>query len=276
MLPPLCILSIAWLIWVICLNGGTLAFNSAYDCDTNDIAYLHNPPKPPPWLAVFAVCVMLLGTIMALWLEPIFGVITLLCVFLSVLYSHPATRWKAIPGADLLVNMAGYGGGTTLAGLFAGQLACGGTHGLQILFTVPIWFLVIGFALLFGSFYPLSQIYQIDDDQKRGDRTLAVVMGRRPSLRLAMILGWAATISFLIYFLTNNSPTQPELGSIPVSFLIVLPALLVWQIHIFIWWLRAQSLTSQQHEQGMYRALFLWAIIDVTVLAGLYASVLAI
>jgi hypothetical protein len=33
--------------------------------------------------------------------------------------------------------------------------------------------LVVGFAPLFGSFYPLTQIYQIETDIKRGDITLA-------------------------------------------------------------------------------------------------------
>lgn len=34
------------------------------------------------------------------------------------------------------------------------------------------WFLIVGFGLLFGSFYPLTQIYQLDSDQERGDLTL--------------------------------------------------------------------------------------------------------
>lgn len=45
----------AWLAWVVLLNGGTLAYNSAWDRDAGAIAYLRRPPAPPrgwpapPW-----------------------------------------------------------------------------------------------------------------------------------------------------------------------------------------------------------------------------------
>ncbi len=45
------VLAAAWFVWVVLLNGGTLAFNSAYDRDTGPVAYLPNPPQPPSWLA---------------------------------------------------------------------------------------------------------------------------------------------------------------------------------------------------------------------------------
>ena len=38
-------------LWVVCLNGGTLALNSAFDRDEGDIAYLRRPPLPPRHLA---------------------------------------------------------------------------------------------------------------------------------------------------------------------------------------------------------------------------------
>ena len=52
-------LVIAWLAWVICLNGGTLAFNSAYDRDEEDIAYLAQPPLPPRHLALVSFLFMM-------------------------------------------------------------------------------------------------------------------------------------------------------------------------------------------------------------------------
>jgi len=43
----------AWIIFVVLMNGGTLALNSAFDQDEGDIGYLRNPPKPPRHLAAF-------------------------------------------------------------------------------------------------------------------------------------------------------------------------------------------------------------------------------
>jgi hypothetical protein len=48
-------------LWVVCLNGGTLALNSAFDRDEGDIAYLRRPPPPPPGLALASLGLMLAG-----------------------------------------------------------------------------------------------------------------------------------------------------------------------------------------------------------------------
>ncbi len=109
-------LVMAWLAWVVCLNGGTLAFNSAYDRDENDIAYLVKPPLPPPYLASFSFILMVTGAVLAFLVTPAFGLVTAICVIMSVLYSHGALRWKSIPGGDLAINMIGYGSCTTLSG----------------------------------------------------------------------------------------------------------------------------------------------------------------
>ena len=120
----LAVLACAWLVWVVLLNGGTLAFNSAHDRDTGPVAYLPSPPPPPAWLGTAAMVVMASGAVLG-WLVvgSAFGLVVAVCVLLSVLYSHPAARLKSRPGLDLLTNMIGYGAGTTLAGMLAGLAA---------------------------------------------------------------------------------------------------------------------------------------------------------
>ena len=131
---------------MVLLNGGTLAYNSAYDRDTGPVAYLPTPPVPPRGLATGALALMGCGAVVGgALVGPRFGQVTAACVVLSVLYSHPRPRWKARPGLDLLVNMAGYGAGTTIAGLLAGRAASGAAAAAG----AP-W-LVAGFAALFGS-----------------------------------------------------------------------------------------------------------------------------
>jgi len=43
---------LGWFIYIVLLNGGTLAINSAYDQDEGDIGYLRQPPRPPRHLAL--------------------------------------------------------------------------------------------------------------------------------------------------------------------------------------------------------------------------------
>src|SRR4051812_17336062 len=71
-------------LWVICLNGGTLAFNSAFDRDEGDVAYLRQPPPPPRGLAWFGLGLMLVGMIGALRLPRGYLLAYGICVLLSV------------------------------------------------------------------------------------------------------------------------------------------------------------------------------------------------
>jgi 4-hydroxybenzoate polyprenyltransferase len=279
------VLAVAWLVWVVFLNGGTLAFNSAYDKDTGPVAYLADPPEPPSWLAPVALCFMLVGTILA-WsvVGSAYALVVAFCVILSVLYSHPRSRLKAKPGLDLLVNMVGYGAGTTVAGLLAGQAAYFGADGnacaaggwrfvafpgLQgsamqqfqaSLAGGPGW-IVLGFAMLFGSFYPLTQLYQVEEDLKRGDQTLCTKMGPRPALILAGILGIMAAVFFTLG-LWSRGP----------GWSLVLPAagLAAWTGHWGKWLAREPGLEALVREKKMYRALTLWAVVDATLVAAWY------
>ncbi len=253
--PALGTVAAAWLAWVVLLNGGTLAYNSAWDRDTGPVAYLRTPPEPPRGLATGALVVMSCGAVLGgALVGPRFGQVTAACVALSVLYSHPQPHWKAKPGLDLAVNMVGYGAGTTIAGLLAGRAASGAAAAAG-----DPW-LVAGFAALFGSLYPLTQIYQAAADRARGDRTLATALGVRPALGLALLLGVLATTALL-----RAGP-----GGGP-GLLLVGGACGLWLAHL-TWWLgRAPQLTDAGHEQGMYRALGLWALVDAAVVVAHFA-----
>lgn len=250
--PALGTVIAAWLAWVVLLNGGTLAYNSAWDRDTGPVAYLRTPPEPPRGLATGALVAMCAGAVLGgALVGPRFGQVTAACVALSVLYSHPQPRWKAKPGLDLAVNMAGYGAGTTLAGLLAGRAATGTAAA-----AADPW-LVAGFAALFGSLYPLTQIYQVTADRERGDRTLATALGVRPALGLALGLGAAAAAALL--------RAVPGDGS---GLALVGAACGLWLAHLALWLERAPRLEDRGHERGMYRALGLWALIDAAVVAA--------
>jgi 4-hydroxybenzoate polyprenyltransferase len=247
----------AWLAWVALLNGGTLAYNSAWDRDTEPVAYLRRPPRPPRGLAPASLVAMVagvaLGTVAA---GPAFGALTAACVVLSVAYSHPLPRLKGRPGLDLLVNMAGYGAGTTAAGWLAARAALPVGAPAPV---VPAALAVLAFALLFGSFYPQTQIYQAETDRARGDRTLAVRLGPRRSLMLSLVLGVAAL-----------GALQAALAVAGVSHWRWLPgaALFLWLAHACLWRTRAGTMAVAAHERGMYLALGLWALVDVALVAA--------
>lgn len=245
-------LAAGWFCWVVLLNGGTLAYNSAWDRDTDAVAYLRRPPQPPPWLASASLAVMVAGAALgSVAIGPVFGAVTGMCVLLSVAYSHPRPRWKGRPGLDLLTNMLGYGAGTTAAGLLAGQAA------LPVPVpgpSVPAVLMCASFGLLFGSFYPLTQIYQVAADRARGDRTLSTRLGAAGALNLALGLGLGSVMAMQIALaLRGGGPTR----GLPAA------AMFLWLVHLWRWRAGCGAMAPSAHEKGMYRALGLWAAVDV-------------
>jgi 4-hydroxybenzoate polyprenyltransferase len=250
-------LAAGWLIWVVMLNGGTLAFNSAWDRDAEAVAYLRRPPAPPPWLARASLLFMAGGAVLGLWLVGAgFGLVTALCVALSVAYSHPRPRWKGRPGLDLLTNMLGYGAGTTAAGLLTGRAAL--PHGIPAA-GPDAGLHCLAFALLFGSFYPLTQLYQLEADRARGDRTLSTRLGATGALTLALGLGLGALAAMQAALAVSGRGQGRWLPAI---------ALFLWLAHLWRWRRQAGGMSTGDHERGMYRALALWALIDIALVAA--------
>jgi 4-hydroxybenzoate polyprenyltransferase len=237
-------------LWVVCLNGGTLALNSAFDQDEGDVAYLRNPPPPPRRLAAFGIGIMIAGLGGALLLPRAYWLTYALCVVLSVLYSVPPFRLKSVPGADWLINMWGFGTLTPYAGW--------ATTGMPVGIVGKL--LLLAFCPLFAALYPLTQIYQFEEDARRRDRTLALFLGVRWSLIVALA---ATVVSFALFGLAGQKAGWDHTESWR-WFLLVLAAV-GWCVVLVPWLIRHHRMTAGEHQQGMYRALFAWALTDVAV-----------
>ena len=236
---------LALVVWVIFLNGGTLAINSVFDKDEGDIGYLNAPPPLPEHLLAFSLLLLSAGQLLALALPPAFRVAYAICFILSILYSVPPFRFKAVAGVDWLINMWGFGTLTPFAAWAATGRPLDAGHALVLL----------AFCPLFAGLYPLTQLYQLEEDRRRGDRTLALLLGLRASLSVAIactllafaLFGWAALV----------------LGE-PAWWLLV--PLAAWLVVLVPWYRRRDTLGRAAHQRGMYRALAAWGLTDLTVL----------
>lgn len=241
-------------LWVVCLNGGTLALNSAFDRDEGDIAYLRRPPPPPRGLAVGALLLMLAGQAAAVVLPSAYQIAYATCVVLSVLYSVPPMRLKAVAGADWIINMIGFGTLTPYAGWAATGLPLEPARGLAL----------IAFCPLFAALYPLTQIYQLEEDIRRGDRTLATALGVGGSLDAAAA---ALAVAFAL-FAGAGVAGGWDLGHHAWRWLVLTLALTTWLAVLLPWRRDAARLDAPEHQRGMYRALAAWAVTDLAVLAA--------
>jgi len=178
-----------------------------------------------------------------------FALINLACVVMSVLYSVPPPRLKARAGWDLLINCVGFGLLTPLAGW-----ALTGRP-----FSRAILLAALGFAFLFATLYPMTQIYQVAEDSRRGDRTLVIQLGVGRSLVLGLMAGLVAHACFLAAILAVGRST-----------LYLAPSLVAWLAVLLPWMKSWRSWTDHQHETGMYWGLGAWAITDLSLLALLW------
>lgn len=236
--------------WVICLNGGTLALNSAFDNDTGDIAYLRSPPPPPRNLAGFGLALMAVGQVLALLLPRGFAVAYAACFAMSILYSVPPFRLKAVAGADWVINMWGFGTLTAYAGWAATGLPVPAA-GILVL---------LAFCPLFAALYPLTQLYQVEEDELRGDRTLALRLGTGRSLDVAIVSVLLAFVLFVAGGLRSEwaAESATRWALLAVSFATWLAVLVPWR-------LRQRRMTPAGHQRGMYLALAAWAVTDIAV-----------
>src|SRR4029077_15029995 len=95
----------ALVIWVVFLNGGTLAVNSVFDKDEGDIGYLNTTPPLPRYLLHFSVALLVIGQLLAFTLPAGFQIAYAICFVLSILYSVPPFRFQAVTRVDCVVNI---------------------------------------------------------------------------------------------------------------------------------------------------------------------------
>jgi 4-hydroxybenzoate polyprenyltransferase len=241
-------------VWVVLLNGGTLAINSAYDRDEGDIGYLDHPPPAPRHLALWGFALMLAGQVIAFALPRGFAIAYAICFAMSLLYSVPPVRLKAVAGADWIINMIGFGTLTPYAGWALTRLPL--TH-------AGAWALG-GFAPLFAALYPLTQLYQLEEDRARGDRTLAVALGVRWSLAVSIV---AMLIAFTCFVRAVRHAAHSG-GEAHALFVLGI-AFSAWLAVLIPWLVRGPRMSPEAHKRGMYAALLAWAVTDVAVLLAI-------
>jgi 1,4-dihydroxy-2-naphthoate octaprenyltransferase len=160
------------------LYPGITAFNSAYDRDTGPVSGMERPPEVPPRLLGFSLLLQAIGAGIAAAAGAAFLFLYCAIALLAAGYSHPGTRWKASPWGSALVVALGQG----LLGFAAGWAA-----GADLLLDMGSTRFVlggIGAALTTLGLYPSTQVFQLEEDERRGDLTLARALGPVRALRL--------------------------------------------------------------------------------------------
>ena len=188
-------------VWVgfvalhVFLYGGTNAFNTYYDRDEGPIGGMLHPPAVDEGLLPFSLAFQAVGLPLALIAGLPFAAAWLALFAVFTAYSHPAVRLKARPAAALAAIALGQGG----VGFLAGWLAAGSPP--SSLARPDAILGAVTTCVLLTGLYIVTQSYQVDEDRRRGDLTLPVVLGPRAALRVAvaiLAIGGAAIVAFVV------------------------------------------------------------------------------
>lgn len=170
------------------LFGGATAYNSFFDRDEGPIGGLEHPPKMTAWMHPASLLIQLPGLgLGARLVGPAFAAIYASSMVFFWLYSTPKARWKGHPWLSFVAIAVSTGTNS----VWLGHLAAGGTlMEPSALLAGP------GVACILLSMYPVSQVFQLEDDTKRGDRTFAVAYGL-PGVRRCFDLAYPIGVVLL-------------------------------------------------------------------------------
>ncbi|SHE96479.1 4-hydroxybenzoate polyprenyltransferase [Fodinibius roseus] len=156
------------------LFGGATAYNSFWDRDEGPVGGLPNPPPMVRWMWFASLLIQMIGLLLAIPMGAFFVGIYLLSMLLFWLYSSPWSRWKGRPLKSLVAIGISTGCNAVLLGYYA--TGFGPLYG-------STWMAAAGVTFILLSLYPVSQLYQQNEDLRRGDRTFAVSYGKYTVMR---------------------------------------------------------------------------------------------
>ena len=196
------------------LFGGATAYNSYHDKDEGPIGGLLHPPKMTRWMHPVSLLIQLPGLALGAWqLGTSYVVVYLSSMLFFWLYSTPHARWKGQPVLSFIAIALSTGTNSVLLG----HLAAGGA-----LRTPSALLAAPGVAMVLLSMYPVSQVFQIEVDRERGDRTFAVAYGLS-GVRRFFALAYPTGILLLAaaFALVDERLAAVFVGVSAVAFLVV-------------------------------------------------------
>jgi len=174
-------------------------YNSYFDKDEGSIGGLKHPPKVTKHLFRLVVLFDMLAVLAATLVNMYFGVCILIYLLVSKAYSYDKIRLKKYPLISTLVVILFQGAFTYIMV----QVGLGLTRA-EISTPPNLTWAVVSSLFLCGS-YPITQIYQHQEDACRGDKTLSLLLGIRGTLVFAAFsLLLASALLLLTYFRTDQ------------------------------------------------------------------------
>lgn len=189
----------SFLIIHLLLYPASNGYNSYFDKDEKSIGGLKNPPPVKKDLYYISILFDVAAIVLALiFVSKEFAVMLFVYGLASKAYSHPAVRLKKYPIAGWLTVVF-------FQGIFAFAMCYAGINKFPLVNLLQNKVLLPGFltSLMLFATYPMTQVYQHDEDSKRGDKTMSLKLGIKGTFFFAMGFFAIAAAGFMYYFITS-------------------------------------------------------------------------
>jgi 4-hydroxybenzoate polyprenyltransferase len=230
-----------FLIIHLFLYPASNGYNSYFDKDEKSIGGLENPPPVNRGLYYLALTFDLIAIILgAILVNPEFTLMLIVYGLVSKAYSHPWIRLKKYAIFSWIITGV-FQGFFTVIMIYIGinQFSFSNVAKEPLL-----WGGVLTSIMLWAN-YPMTQIYQHEEDSKRGDRTISILLGIKGTFYFVGILFTVVTLGFFFYFKTFFAV---EYG---YWFVAVLAPVVLY----FIWWfakvLRNEAAADYRHTMWL-------------------------
>ncbi len=216
--------SLLWSFVIIhlLLYPASNGYNSYFDKDEKSIGGLKNPPPVSKSLFYTSLILDLIAIILAYFkISLLFSVMILIYGLVSKAYSHPLIRLKKYP----IIGWLTVG---IFQGFFTFLMSYVAINNFEMENLLRAKVLIpasLSSLILLGS-YPMTQIYQHEEDAKHGDKTISRLLGIKGTFIFVQIVFAFAALGYFLYF--------KSIHNVNYGFTFVLSLLPV--ILFFMWW----------------------------------------
>jgi len=198
-------------------------YNSYMDRDQNSIGGIKNPLPPTRELLWVTVIMDIIAIALGCWISIWFALALSAYILASHAYSYRGIRLKKYPVAGFFTVII-FQGAVTFFMVY---------HGSSFSKTLQVPAMgMLASSLLIGSFYPITQVYQHEDDKKDGVISISYVLGYRGTFIFTALIYCFAMATLGYYFFKSGRQN---------NFFILATIMLPVLVYFFTWTLRVWS-----------------------------------
>ena len=257
--PNLLINRLQWIFIILHLlvYPASNGYNSYFDKDEQSIGGLKNPPPVSRQLYWTALFLDLFAIVLAFYQVDItFALMVLVYGLVSKAYSHPVIRLKKYAITGWVVT--GF-----FQGFFTFMMCFAGLNKYEIssLWQAQVVIPAIATTLMLWANYPMTQVYQHDEDMKHGDMTLSRLLGIRGTFLFAGAVFLLAAMVLVYYF------SHFHMSRHAIAFLVVTAPVVMY----FLYWFRK---VWRNPSNADYMHTMILNLLSATCLSGFFTWLL--